>query len=257
MSQASIWSRCHLIHLPGSRLRFSFSKSTTVQYEIDRNKMAYFHRVINADELRSILSHHPNGGKDDQIHVELALFQPLLDQSILAACRNPDASYTEDIQPYVYRAPEVILDIPWSYPMDIWNVGVMVRYHQVVTKLVRARFADSTQIWDLFEKQHLFSAQSPSDDQSSEYHLAEMYAILGPPPLDYLQRTETSWEHFEVDGTCKDLVPIPNLSLETSERSLNGDNKARFLDFVRKMLQWVPEKRHTAKQLLEDTWLND
>lgn len=35
-------------------------------------------------------------------------------------------TYVDDIQPYVYRAPEVILDIPWTYSVDIWNVGVMV-----------------------------------------------------------------------------------------------------------------------------------
>lgn len=35
-------------------------------------------------------------------------------------------SYSDDIQPYAYRAPEVILDIPWSFEVDIWNVGVMV-----------------------------------------------------------------------------------------------------------------------------------
>ena len=35
-------------------------------------------------------------------------------------------TYTDDIQPYVYRAPEIILDIPWTYSADIWNLGVMV-----------------------------------------------------------------------------------------------------------------------------------
>lgn len=35
-------------------------------------------------------------------------------------------TYTDLIQPYVYRAPEVVLDIPWTYSVDIWNVGVMV-----------------------------------------------------------------------------------------------------------------------------------
>ena len=35
-------------------------------------------------------------------------------------------TYTDDIQPYVYRAPEIILDIPWTYSVDIWNLGVMV-----------------------------------------------------------------------------------------------------------------------------------
>lgn len=34
--------------------------------------------------------------------------------------------YTDKIQPYVYRAPEIILDIPWTYSVDIWNLGAMV-----------------------------------------------------------------------------------------------------------------------------------
>lgn len=34
--------------------------------------------------------------------------------------------HTEDVQPNVYRAPEVILEIPWSYSIDIWNVGCVV-----------------------------------------------------------------------------------------------------------------------------------
>ena len=31
------------------------------------------------------------------------------------------------IQPKIYRAPEVILRVPWTYSADIWNVGCMVR----------------------------------------------------------------------------------------------------------------------------------
>ena len=32
-----------------------------------------------------------------------------------------------DAQPNVYRSPEIMLKAPWSYPVDIWNVGAMVR----------------------------------------------------------------------------------------------------------------------------------
>lgn len=32
----------------------------------------------------------------------------------------------EDVQPLVYRAPEVLLRIPWNEKIDIWNVGVLV-----------------------------------------------------------------------------------------------------------------------------------
>jgi hypothetical protein len=34
-----------------------------------------------------------------------------------------------------------------------------------------------------------------------------------------------------------------------------GEEKGLFLNFVRKMLQWLPEDRKTAKELREDPWL--
>ena len=37
---------------------------------------------------------------------------------------------------------------------------------------------------------------------------------------------------------------------------LEDSNKEAFLRFVRKMVQWRPEDRQTAKELLEDDWLN-
>lgn len=45
-------------------------------------------------------------------------------------------TYTDDIQPYVFRAPEIILDIPWTYSVDIWNVGVMVSVSDAKRRLV-------------------------------------------------------------------------------------------------------------------------
>lgn len=31
-----------------------------------------------------------------------------------------------DIMPIMYRAPEALLQIQWSYPVDIWSVGLTV-----------------------------------------------------------------------------------------------------------------------------------
>ena len=85
--------------------------------------------------------------------------------------------------------------------------------------------------------------------------MAEMVFVLGLPPLGYLQCTETSWEYFDTAGHWKGTIEIPHISLEDSEEQLCGENKALFLKFMRKMLQWVPEKRQTAKQLLNHSWL--
>jgi serine/threonine protein kinase len=43
--------------------------------------------------------------------------------------------------------------------------------------------------------------------------------------------------------------------LENSEENLDGENKKVFLEFMRKMLRWVPEERMSAEELLQDPWL--
>ena len=46
----------------------------------------------------------------------------------------------------------------------------------------------------------------------------------------------------------------PASSLEAIETTLGADRE-EFMQLMRKMLQWMPERRSTAKELLEDPWL--
>ncbi len=50
--------------------------------------------------------------------------QPIL--SDFGSAVRGDIEHDEDVQPNIYRAPEVMLEVPWSYPIDIWNLGCMV-----------------------------------------------------------------------------------------------------------------------------------
>ncbi|OAL75688.1 CMGC/SRPK protein kinase [Trichophyton violaceum] len=149
-----------------------------------------------------------------------------------------DEKRNHDAQPNVYRSPEVMLKTDWSYPVDIWNVGAMV--------------------WDLFEGRHLFYGNDPDGKgYSTRAHLAEVMGFLGPPPLDMLQRGKRSHEFFTSDGKWKQDLEIPTgVSLELSEEFLDGKSKEMFIAFMRGMLQWRPEDRKTAKELLQDPWLN-
>ncbi|MCJ1256343.1 hypothetical protein MMC24_004164 [Lignoscripta atroalba] len=152
--------------------------------------------------------------------------------------RRGNVENNDDIQPEVYRAPEVILEMNWSYSVDIWNVGVM--------------------IWDLFGNKHMFDGRNKTNKEySNRQHLAEMIAYLGPPPKEFLQRSEESSEYFDEHGNWDGFVDIPKtLSLEDSEENLVGKDKELFLQFMRSMLRWLPEERKTARELLEDPWLN-
>ncbi|OAG39067.1 hypothetical protein AYO21_06787 [Fonsecaea monophora] len=143
------------------------------------------------------------------------------------------------IQPELYRAPEVLFNMAWNSNVDIWNVAVL--------------------IWDLFEDRHLFHALDENGESSATHHVAEMVGYLGFPPLEYLQRSEVTQKVFDEQGRWKGAggVDIPSHSLEESENGLSGENKQRFLKFVRSMLTWVPEERKGATELLEDPWLRE
>ncbi|KAL4886849.1 kinase-like domain-containing protein [Aspergillus karnatakaensis] len=141
-----------------------------------------------------------------------------------------DEKRDHDAQPNIYRSPEVMLKTEWSYP-----------------------------VWDLFEGRHLFYGNDPDGKgYSTRAHLAEAIGVLGLPPLDLLQRGKRSHEFFTDDGKWKQDIEIPTgVSLEQSEQFLEGKNKEMFLAFMRGMLQWRPEERKTANELLQDPWLND
>lgn len=101
-----------------------------------------------------------------------------------------------------------------------------------------------------------------------------MIAILGPPPLDMIRKSERSGRFWDDDGkqtypycvypmlgTYVSIgnwiaeVPIPDISLETAECRLEGEEKKLFLTFMRKMLQWRPEDRGNCNEVFFDEWL--
>ncbi|KAB8254356.1 kinase-like domain-containing protein [Aspergillus pseudonomiae] len=103
-------------------------------------------------------------------------------------------------QPDHYRAPEVILGNGWQMPADIWNLGVL--------------------LWDMIEGKELFRH---IHDQQGRYdaklHIAEMIALLGPPPPEITQRyqymREYSWpqpvrrEDDKACGTAEEYICGP------------------------------------------------
>lgn len=118
-----------------------------------------------------------------------------------------DERRNHDAQPNVYRSPEVMLKTEWSYPIDIWNVGVMVCFYSLFSPLhhapLRLLMSGENQIWDLFEGKHMFRGNDPDwKGYSTRAHLAEVIGILGPPPLDMLKRGKRSLEFFTEDGMC-------------------------------------------------------
>ncbi|KAK0629587.1 kinase-like domain-containing protein [Bombardia bombarda] len=141
---------------------------------------------------------------------------------------------TTDVQPNVYRAPEVILGIPWSYEIDMWNVGCMVS-----------------------SLGPLFNGKDPEHQAyRGRAHIGSMITLLGPPPAELVARGRLSHKLFSEQGTYNAFIPLPSsVSLEEIETNLEGEDKKLFMQVMRKMLQWKPEDRSTAKDMLQDPWI--
>ena len=57
----------------------------------------------------------------------------------LGEARLGDEEHSEDIMPDLYRAPEVILGMKWSYPVDMWSMALTVSRTWPVSKKPRVR----------------------------------------------------------------------------------------------------------------------
>ncbi|KAH1505499.1 hypothetical protein KXX06_009919 [Aspergillus fumigatus] len=130
-----------------------------------------------------------------------------------------------------------ILEVPWTYSVDIWNVGCM--------------------IWNIFEGESLFTGYDPeSHTYRSRAHLAEIIKLLGPPSPSLLARGKLSHKFFsDEDDLCAKVLSEGRIPLEKRETTLQGQDKADFLRLMLKMLQWDPANRSSARELQEDEWI--
>ncbi|KAK2776347.1 hypothetical protein FQN52_003490, partial [Onygenales sp. PD_12] len=157
----------------------------------------------------------------------------------------------EDIMPDVYKAPEVMLQMKWDCKVDIWNIAMVVRAVSMKTLLMP--FAD---VWHLVTGAPLFKGRSADGTfQDDRVHMAEISALIGPPPAAFLKRSPMCKALWEDDGTWRNVVPIPDISLEQLAADITGEDTEGFLRFFRRMLRWLPEERPTCEELVYDPWL--
>ncbi|RAH72515.1 U4/U6 small nuclear ribonucleoprotein PRP4 [Aspergillus aculeatinus CBS 121060] len=158
---------------------------------------------------------------------------PLL--SDLGEARFGDEDHSESIMPDYYRAPEVILKSNWDYKVDIWSVAMVA--------------------WDLVSPNTIIEGKVIDGIFDDGAHIAELVALLGPPPPEFLKKMDMSWVFWDESGNWKNLVPLPDRMFEKLVVNIQGEDVEGLLGWLRRALQWDPADRPTALELLMDPWL--
>ncbi|KAF7180678.1 hypothetical protein CNMCM7691_009969 [Aspergillus felis] len=157
---------------------------------------------------------------------------PLL--SDFGEARFSDGENKADIMPNPYRAPEVILKSDW------------ITRDMLILKM---------KAWDIASPHPLIDGRNTDGVFDDRIHLAELVALLGPPPPEFLDGHHLSSVFWDTSGNWKDLAPIPGKSLESLATNIRGEDKEGFLRWLRFALQWNPADRPTALELLYDEWM--
>ncbi|KAI0134009.1 CMGC protein kinase [Xylariales sp. AK1849] len=137
--------------------------------------------------------------------------------------------------PVQYRAPENLLGMQWGHSVDMWSIALLA--------------------WDLLEPGTLFLIYDANDPAQNEaHHLANIVALLGPPPLEFLERSSKSREYWDKNG----IVPIPETrTLDSLATSLEeGKDRDAFLDLIRRLLCWLPEERLNSYDAFTHPWIS-
>ncbi|KAI1945502.1 hypothetical protein LOZ57_004189 [Ophidiomyces ophidiicola] len=123
---------------------------------------------------------------------------------------NVSTPHSHDIQPFEFTAPEVLLRGTWTYSADIWNLGMM--------------------LWELLADTSLLNGIGPGcTSYSHEAHLGQMIRLLGPLPLELLNRADKNVVStlFSDQGDFKypHLVPSEDFNFSTLTPFFEGEDK--------------------------------
>jgi hypothetical protein len=80
-------------------------------------------------------------------------------------------------------------------------LGIRYDGTYLISREDQAASADSSkQLWTILEAKLLFSPWGEDGSYSEEHHLAQTVSILGPPPLNFLERSTKSQRFWDDEG---------------------------------------------------------
>ncbi|BGP42039.1 hypothetical protein JCM10449v2_006041 [Rhodotorula kratochvilovae] len=149
-----------------------------------------------------------------------------------------DLHFTNDIQTRQYRSPEAILGAKWGTAVDIWSASAM--------------------FFELLTGDYLFDPHPGTRYNKDDDHIAQIIELLGPFPRSIALSGKFSAEIFTRKGELKHIHKLKFWPMHSvlQDKYLITLEEAKLLEsFLQPMLNLNPDKRATARDMLDHEWL--
>ena len=143
------------------------------------------------------------------------------------------------IQTRQYRSPEVILGINYNETSDIWSLACM--------------------LFELATGDFLFEPRKGDTFSKNDDHLAQIIEAVGKMPKNFALSGLDSFKYFDKRGKLrriKNLIYFPIKDILVKKYNFKEKEAKAFSDFLMPMLEYYPDKRAGARELLKHPWLN-
>ena len=148
-----------------------------------------------------------------------------------SGCFSDKRIYTY-IQSRFYRAPEIVLGIPYGVEIDMWSFGWI--------------------IWELHTGYPLFPCEN------EEELILFMQELMGVPPDYILKKSLTRSKFYDELGNPLTLISHKGKELIPNSKTIQQflkTNDSDFIDFVEKCIWWDPQKRLKWEDAFKHPWI--
>ena len=138
-----------------------------------------------------------------------------------------------------YLSPEIIFGLDYDETIDIWALACI--------------------IFELATGDSLFKVKRNANFSLNENHILKFIEILGYIPKQIIMKMKNPKIYFDMLEKFNKFKTIKNTSIKNIliEKYNFKSNEAQALhDFLTKMLEYFPDKRPSARNLLSHQWLN-
>jgi len=184
-------------------------------------KFLFRHQIIHCDlKPENILLKQPNKSSIKVIDFG-------------SSCFEDERVYTY-IQSRFYRAPEIMLGVPYTTKIDMWSFGCILA--------------------ELYTGIPIF----PGENETEQ--MACIMEILDLPPAELLEVASRRKVFFDSDGEPKLVANSKGRTRTPGSKSLAHTircNDEKFLDFMNKCLVWDPDMRISPEEALQHPWIRE